>query len=63
MNLLLLLFSSVAFLHGVRDIMQFAGMKNFITQFLHVYDNRNMEIVSAVASFLIGGLLFWLSLF
>lgn len=59
MDLIILGVGLLAFLHGVRDVLQYYGKKNFFTQFMHLIDNKKMEIPSAIISFAAAILLFW----
>jgi hypothetical protein len=56
MNLILIGVGIFAFLHGIRDILQYMGKKNFLTTFLHFNDNPEGEIPSAIASFIIAAI-------
>ena len=59
MNSLLLVVSVLLFFHGLRDIMQYFGMRNVLTEFMHVIKNKKMELPSAVVSFLASIVVFW----
>ena len=62
MNLVYFALSFLSFIHGIRDILHYYGRKNFLTMFLHFYDNRKGEIPSAILSFSLSGLLLWVGI-
>jgi len=62
MDLIFLAIGVLAFIHGIRDVLQYYGMKNFLTTFLQFYGSKRGEIMSAIASFSISILFFWISL-
>ena len=59
MKLLLVILSIFCFLHIVRDVLQIKGIKNWFTEFGHVWNKPEWEKYS-IAFFLILGVIFFI---